>query len=141
MYPRPLFSITYDGFYSTGVSIRLRFFNRNRGGNERQTVLPGAWLPDDRASPATAGRPVGKRRRPFEAHGEQAAALHMAFGAPRLVLIQLSKSDSSILVKRVGHSYIVVRLAGCKSRCKRLLVWTFSDDPKRSTIARRTRRF
>ena len=46
------------------------------------------------------------------------------------VLIQLSKSDSSTLVKRAGHSYVVVRLPGCNSHDKGLLVWTFSEDPK-----------
>lgn len=52
------------------------------------------------------------------------------------MLIQLSKSDSSTLVKRAGHSCIVVRLTGCKSRCKGLLVWTFLGRPRMAEMGK-----
>ena len=84
MYARPLFSITYDSFYSSAVAIRLHVFKSESTRKGATDCVARAWLQHDQA------RPPDKQRRPFEApflrqgkQAKQAAAFHVAFGAQR----------------------------------------------------------
>ena len=137
MYARLLFSITYDGLYSARCVEETPLL---RVGSDAETsdklCWPVAWLQHDRASPARAGRPVRKPPWLFAAQGKQAAALHMASAPDARCADSVVKERSSALVKRAGYSYIVVRLTGCKSRCKGLVVWTFLGPPETAEMGK-----